>query len=108
VTLRSDGTADYWGRSNAARSGHFHARVGARFNYLVYWARELRVLDLEPTYSFAVVDAQDTYVSFVKDGKRRILLDSGSLGPVPLYAYECLIDSVAERLDWQPVSMVDP
>src|SRR5262245_31730673 len=86
VTFRSDGTAEYWGGVNAPRQGRFRASANGRLNHLAAWGRALGVFELSPTYSFAVVDAQDSYVSFVKDGTRKILFDPGSLGPIPLYA----------------------
>jgi hypothetical protein len=51
-----------------------------------------------------VSDAQNSYVSIVKDATRRILFDPGSRGPIPLYAYELMIDSAAEGLDWKAVN----
>ena len=75
-------TAEYWGGAHAPRRGLFRAAAGSRLNYLAAWARGLGILDLSPTYSFAVVDAQDSYVSIVHDGARKILLDPGSMGAV--------------------------
>lgn len=104
VTFRNDGKAEYWGGSDAPRQGRFQANAAGRINHLAAWARALGILDLRPTYSVLVIDAQDSYVSIVKDGERRILFDPGSRGPVNLYAYECMIDSVAQDLQWEPAT----
>lgn len=104
VTFKSDGTAAYWGGEYAVRQGNFHASAPDRLNLLVAWARALGILDLNPTYSFVTVDAPDFYVAFVLNGKQKILFDPGGKGPVPLYAFELMIDSVVRDLDWQPTS----
>jgi hypothetical protein len=44
--------------------------------------------------SFVIVDAQESCVSIVRDGERKIWLDPGSLGQVNLHAYACMIDSL--------------
>jgi hypothetical protein len=104
VSFHSDGTAEYWGGSYAPRQGHFRAHSGERINYLVGWARALGILDLSLSYSFVVVDAQDSYVAIVKNGQRKILFDPGRLGPANLYAFECMIDSLTSDLHWEPAA----
>lgn len=108
VSFRSDGTAKYWGGEYADRRGKFEAVARERLNRLVAWGRALGIFELSPTYSFVTVDAPGYYVAFVRDGKQTILFDPGGAGPIPLYAFELMIDSLVTDLEWHAVKRATP
>lgn len=101
VTLKADGTFRYEGVENVAHLGKHTGRVTPwEFNHLATLVVESGYADLDSTYDVSIADLPVAYTTAVIQGKRKVVRNTGDLGPIKLWAIQQAIDAILIRAEW--------
>ena len=114
VTLKADGTFRYEGVENVPHQGKHSGRVTPwAFNQLAAFVAESAYADLESTYDVNIADLPVAYTTVVIQGKRKVIKNTGDLGPPKLWAIQQAIDAILISAEWDgqkttPTTEKDP
>ena len=104
ITLHPDGTADYFGKMNVARIGHFKGRFNkddfARLSKLL---TDRKFFDFHASYWPGVTDQPGVATTVKRGDKIKRVDDNGRSGPIELWALEMAIAGVAKDINWKKV-----
>lgn len=101
VVLKSDGTVRYFGNENVPFEGVREGEISVtEFHQLAEFLIESGYLSLSTEYPSGVTDLPSAYTTAVVRGKRKVIQNTGGLGPVKLWALEQAIDAVVAGAQW--------
>ena len=104
ITLHPDGTADYFGKMNVARIGHYKGRFNqddfARLSKLLI---DRKFFDFQPFYWPGITDQPGLITTVKRGDKTKQVHDNGRAGPIELWALEMAIAGVAKDINWKKV-----
>jgi Domain of unknown function (DUF6438) len=111
LVLKSDGTALYISASPTIRKGTFTASLKpADFQRLAQHLEKAGFFQLEDFYGPSAFDIPETWLSAIKDGKRKRILDSAvkkeyrNQAPRALQQLEDELHRISQQLPWKQVS----
>jgi hypothetical protein len=107
--LKSDGTAVFTREAGSTpagvRTGKVHPDV---YNKLAYFISQTDLTKYANSYGGGVEEGQGVvYISAVKNGERKTIMDSGHYAPAQIWAIEELIDHVrTTSVQWDPPQLL--
>jgi hypothetical protein len=104
LTLRTDGTAQYTGKMNTARTGQYKGtfRKG-EFGQLWRWLESSGFFTMKESHGLPDIYSPDQIISAVRDRQRKTLVNHGGASLV-LWGIESAIRGVAADIVWHPES----
>jgi len=102
VVLRKDGTASYEGTEHAERKGKYHAdNLGYYFSKLSKLIDSSKYFSLQDAYGPGGKDEAVVITSVMDESKRKTIVDTGSHGPIELWAIEMSIEGSLSQIKWE-------
>ncbi|HEX3143044.1 MAG TPA: DUF6438 domain-containing protein [Pyrinomonadaceae bacterium] len=102
VVLRKDGTASYVGSEHAERKGNYHAaNIDSYFNQLSKLIDREKYFSLQDSYGPRGEDEGVAITSVANDSRRKTVVDTGSHGPIELWAIEMSIEASVSQIKWE-------
>lgn len=102
VIYKADGSVRYVGIENVPHKGVRNGRISDwEFHRLAEFALKSGYMDLESNYDLpTITDLPVTYSMLVRDKKRKLIRNYGSLGPIELWAFERAAESLLADVEW--------
>jgi hypothetical protein len=101
VVLKSDGSVRYEGLDHVAHQGERLGEIPvSEFNQLAEFLIDSGYLGLATEFPSGITDLPGAFTTAVVDGKRKVVENTGGLGPVKLWALEQSIDAVVSHAQW--------
>jgi hypothetical protein len=102
VVLRKDGTASYVGTDRAERKGKYHAtNIDYYFIQLSKLIENNKYSSLQDSYGPGGKDESVAITSVADNYKRKTVVDTGSHGPIELWAIEMSIEGSLSQIEWE-------
>lgn len=103
VVIHADGSVIYNGEVSVPRIGTYKGYIGKTdFQRLLDLADAIKFNAFKTRYDRPATDQPTTITSITRAGKRKFVQNYGEAGPVTLWAFERVIDSiVADVKDWK-------
>ncbi len=102
VIFKADGSVRYVGIENVPHKGVRNGRVSDwEFHRLAEFAVKNGYMNLESDYDLpTITDLPVTYSMVVREEKRKLIRNYGSLGPIELWAFERAAESLLADVEW--------
>ncbi len=100
LIIRRDGTLNYIGSKNMGRIGK-HKGIVYEFEKLEKFVKQIGYFNFKNYYPSPLEDVKSVYTYVKINGKKKIILRSGSSGPIQLWALEQLIDKMYLDAHWE-------
>lgn len=102
VIFKPDGSVRYVGIENVPHKGERTGRISDwEFHGLAEFAVKSGYMNMESEYDLPMItDLPVTYSMVVRGGKRKIIRNYGSLGPIELWAFQQAADSLLADVQW--------
>jgi hypothetical protein len=101
LIVKSDGSFRYKGLHFVDRIGEFTGKVDAwQYKNLAQFIKDAGYMELQDAYDRTVTDFETVYTTVVMDGKRKVVSNYASAGPIKLWAIERLIDGLLAEAEW--------
>lgn len=104
LEFRGDGTAQYEGFANVEKIGVYRAKVDeADLRFMMSEFNKINFFELNDIYDDRVTDIPTYTVTYQLGDKKKTVIDR--FNPPPgLRELEKKLDSIAKKLDWQPIN----
>lgn len=101
VIIKSDGSFSYTGDKNSRHPGSHTGHIATRdLPSLFQYVREIDFFALDDRYAVMATDQDQVFVMAAKAGERKIVSNYGNGGPLKLWAFEQVIDSMLANASW--------
>jgi len=104
VKIYQSGKVIYDGKRFVEREGVYSGKLSKeQMEKIAAKAREIGYFDLEDEYNSPVTDFPSTYTTVNLDGKSKTIKNRVG-GPLPLKAYEKLIEEILDKIIWTKIA----